>query len=103
MFENETNRWILAPAYDMVFSYKKDSPWVHNHQMTINGKSDDFTLEDFHECGKSALLKQGQAKTILTKVRDVVSRWRDYADDAGVNPDQRDKIHNALRLDTYKS
>ncbi|MEA1951946.1 MAG: type II toxin-antitoxin system HipA family toxin, partial [Planctomycetota bacterium] len=70
--------------------------------MTINGKRGDFTLEDFRACGQSALLKRGHDKTILNKVRDVVSRWRDYADEAGVNSDRRDKIQNLLRLATFE-
>ena len=94
--------WSLAPAFDMTYSYQPSGRWTSTHQMTINGKRDDFTLEDFHACGRSALLKQGQARTILNKVQDVVSRWRDYADQAGVNPNHRDKIQNALRLAPFE-
>ena len=32
------------------------------------------------------------------EVREVVLRWRDYADQVGVAPAHRDKIQNALRL-----
>ncbi|MBT3201573.1 MAG: type II toxin-antitoxin system HipA family toxin [Phycisphaerales bacterium] len=94
--------WSLAPAFDVTYSYQPQGRWTSSHQMTINGKRDNFTLADFHACGKSALLKQGQAKTILHKVRDVVSRWPDYADQAGVKPDQRDKIHKTLRLTPFE-
>jgi len=93
--------WSLAPAFDMTYSYQPGGQWTSNHQMTINGKRDKFTLDDFHACGKAALLKRGQAKTILGEVGDVASRWRDYADDALVNPDQRDKIQTALRLKPF--
>ncbi len=95
-------RWSLAPAFDMTYSYQPTGRWTSTHQMTINGKRDNFSLDDFQACGKAALLKQGQAKTILNRVRDVVRRWRDYADDAGVNPDQRDQIQNALRLAPFE-
>lgn len=94
--------WSLAPAFDMTYSYQPSGQWTSSHQMTINGKRGDFTLEDFRACGQSALLKRGHDKTILNKVRDVVSRWRDYADEAGVNSDRRDKIQNLLRLATFE-
>lgn len=90
--------WALAPAFDLTYSYQPGGRWTSTHQMTINGKSDNFTMDDLQACGKSALLKQGQAKTILNRVRNVVSRWRDYASEAGVGPDQREKIQNTLRL-----
>ena len=32
--------WRLSPAYDMTFSYSKNSTWVNAHQMLINGKAD---------------------------------------------------------------
>jgi hypothetical protein len=78
-----------------------DTVCLHSHQMTINGKRDHFTMDDFLESGKSALLKRGQAKNILDETREVVSRWRDYADQVGVNPDQRDKIQKTLRLKPF--
>jgi serine/threonine-protein kinase HipA len=90
--------WFLAPAFDMTYNYQPNGQWTSSHQMTLNGKRDNFMLDDFIECGKSALLKRGQAKTIYNDVREIVSRWRNYADDAGVKAIQRDKIQNALRL-----
>lgn len=95
---DRSGRWTLAPAFDMTYSYQPSGQWTSSHQMTINGKQDHFTLEDFEQCGKAALLKRGQFKTILQKVRQVVSRWEDYADDAGVKPGQRDSVQNTHRL-----
>jgi len=43
-------------------------------------------------------MKRGRAETIIEEVTTVVARWRDYADEVDVSPDQRDKIQNALRL-----
>ena len=41
-------------------------------------------------------MKRGRAETILGEVQETVSRWPDYADEAGVNPVQRDQIHQSL-------
>ena len=98
---DRSGNWSLAPAFDMIYSYQPSGNWTSSHQMTINGKRDNFTMEDFLACGKSALLKRGQAKTILNEVRQIVSCWRDYADHAGVNSNQRDKIQT-LRLKPFE-
>lgn len=98
---DRSGNWLLAPAFDMTYSYQPSGQWTSSHQMTANGKRDNFTLEDFLACGKTALLKRGQAKTILNEIRQVVSHWQDYADEAGVNPDQRDKIQKTLRLNPF--
>lgn len=47
-------------------------------------------------------MKRARAETILDEVRDVGARWRDYADESRVNPEQRDKIQAALRLESFK-
>ncbi len=96
-------KWSLAPAFDVTYSYQPTGRWTSSHQMTINGKQDGFTMADFEQCGKAALLKRGQFKTILHEVRQIVSRWRDYADEVGVNTAQRDKVQRSLRLDEFEN
>jgi len=96
---NKAGEWSLAPAFDMTYSYNPSGAWTASHQMTLNGKRDDYTLEDFKACAKAASMKRGRAETILGEVQVTVSRWRDYAEEAGVNPVQREQIHRTLRLD----
>ncbi len=99
---NRSGHWSLAPAYDMTYSYQASGRWTSSHQMTVNGKRDNFTMDDLHASGKSALLKQGQAKKILNEITQVISRWQDYVDEVGVHPDQRDKIQETLRLNLFE-
>ena len=98
---NKAGEWSLAPAFDMTYSYNPSGAWTASHQMTLNGKRDDFSLEDFKACAKKASMKRGRAETILKEVQATVSRWRDYAEEAGVNPVQREQIHRSLRLDDF--
>ena len=98
---NKAGEWSLAPAFDMTYSYNPSGAWTASHQMTLNGKRDDFSLEDFKSCAKAASMKRGRAETILREVRATVSRWLDYAEEVGVNPVQRDQIHRTLRLDDF--
>ncbi len=98
---DRSGTWLLAPAFDVIYSYQPGGQWTSSHQMTLNGKRDGFMLADFEACANAVSLKRGQAKAILAEVRETVGRWRDYADDVGVSPSQRDAIQNALRLGLY--
>jgi serine/threonine-protein kinase HipA len=70
--------------------------------MTMNGKRDNFTIDDFKTCAKAASMKRGRAESIISEVLDIVSRWKEYAGDAGVPVVTQEKIHRALRLDGFK-
>ncbi|MCK5339443.1 MAG: type II toxin-antitoxin system HipA family toxin [Desulfobulbaceae bacterium] len=98
---DKAGKWSLAPAFDMIYSFQPTGKWTSSHQMTLNGKSDNFTLEDFRACARAASMKRGRAETIIREVRNVVSRWRDYAEEAGVVSGQRDKIQHTLRLKEF--
>jgi serine/threonine-protein kinase HipA len=90
--------WSLAPAFDVTYSYNPSGAWTASHQMTLNGKRDAFTLEDFRACAKVASMKRGRAEAILQEVQAVVAHWRNYADEARVDPVHRDRIQRVLRV-----
>lgn len=94
--------WSLAPAFDTTYSFNPTGEWTSSHQMTLNGKRDDFTLEDFKACAKTASMKRGRAAAIIEDVRSVVSKWPEYADRARVSPRQRDMIQKALYFDLFR-
>ena len=96
---NKRGEWSLSPAFDVTYSYNPSGLWTSAHQMSVNGKRDNFVLDDFKACARTASMKRGRAETIVDEVTAVVSRWREYADEVGVTPDQRDKVQVALRLD----
>ncbi|MCA1765999.1 MAG: type II toxin-antitoxin system HipA family toxin [Desulfobulbaceae bacterium] len=93
--------WSLAPAYDMMYSYNPAGTWTADHQMTMNGKRDNFTLEDFRACARTASMKRGRAEAIIEDVREKVLHWRDYAEEVGVPAGWRDQIQSALRLEEF--
>ena len=95
---DQEGRWSLAPAFDMTYSYNPSGDWTAQHQMSVNGKRDGFTIEDFRLCGKSALMKRGRAETIVEEVRAAVARWPEYAAQARVTEDRRRQIERNLRL-----
>ena len=99
---DKTGAWSLSPAFDMTYSFNPSGAWTASHQMTMNGKRDDFTMEDFKECAKTALMKRGRADAIINEVLEKVSLWRNYADEVGVPGTLRDQIQNTLRLEGFK-
>ncbi len=95
---DKTGAWSLAPAFDMTYSFNPAGAWTANHQMSMNGKRDGFKLEDFKACAKAASMKRGRAQTIVNEVLETVSRWQEYADEAGVSGNLRDRIQKTLRM-----
>jgi len=94
---DKSGNWSLSPAFDMTYSFNPAGSWTASHQMTLNGKRDDFTREDFKACAKTASMKRGRAEVIVSEVQEAVSRWRDYAEDAGVPVSMRERIQHTLR------
>lgn len=95
---DRSGAWSLAPAFDMTYAYRPSSPWTGRHQMSMNGKREDFALEDFDACGRVAALPRGRARRIVEEVREVVSRWKDYAELVGVEDRHRLAVAQTLRL-----
>jgi serine/threonine-protein kinase HipA len=91
-------RWSLAPAFDVTYSYNPSGAWTSTHQMTLNGKRDGFTLEDFRTCARSALMKRGRAETIVEQVTAAVRRWPEFAAAGGLADNRRDRIRESHRL-----
>ncbi len=66
--------------------------------MTMNGKRDGFTLEDFASCAKTALMKRGRAASIIEDVQAAVTRWPEFAAEAKLPDDWREAIGKVHRL-----
>ncbi|MBB1202789.1 type II toxin-antitoxin system HipA family toxin [Enterobacteriaceae bacterium 89] len=99
-YVDDSFRWALAPAYDIAYSYKPGSPWVDQHQMTINGKRDGFTRSDL--LAVSALISRlsvKKANQIIDETIGVVKAWPQYAEQNGVFAGLRDEITRNLVLD----
>jgi len=96
---DKTGTWRLSPAFDVTYSYNPNGAWTASHQMTINNKRDDFTVDDFKACARTASMKRGRAEAILAEVAETVRRWPEYARSAGVDKDTTDRIGRVQRLE----
>jgi serine/threonine-protein kinase HipA len=91
--------WRLSPAFDVIWAYNPDGPWTSRHQMSINGKRDDFAVEDLMAVARSAGISAAKARTMLQQAHDAVTEWPRFAEDAGVRPDWVRQIGSSHRLD----
>jgi len=95
---DKSGNWSLSPAFDVTYSFNPAGAWTASHQMTLNGKRDAFTMDDFKACAGTASMKRGRAETIVAEVQEGVSGWKRVASAAGVPAVWRDKIQRTFRL-----
>ena len=95
---NKSGEWSLSPAFDMTYSFNPAGAWTASHQMTMNGKRDNFTMEDFNACAKAASMKRGRAAKIVAEVQATVSKWKSFAEKAGVPDGVCETIQRTLNL-----
>ena len=90
--------WSLAPAYDVTWAWKPGNPWLGSHQMSINGKRDDFSVDDLQAVARVAGLKRGRAEAVLAEVVEAVTGWLAFAEAAGVDEEMAEQIARSHRL-----
>jgi serine/threonine-protein kinase HipA len=90
--------WRLSPAFDITWSYNPAGAWTAHHQMSINGKRDDFVFADFEACARTMSINRGHVRTILEEVNGAVRDWPRFAEAAGVEPRWREAIDPTLQL-----
>ncbi|MBP5293725.1 MAG: type II toxin-antitoxin system HipA family toxin [Clostridia bacterium] len=94
---NKKGTWSLAPAFDMTFSYRKDSLWVSEHQMLINGKSREIAKDDFLKVAELAGIKKNDALVCEEQVHDAVSKWVSFANEAELSRRKTDIIRKQIK------
>ncbi len=79
---DKTGQWSLSPAYDVTYSHNPAGKWTNYHQMSVNGKRDNFVLEDLIQVGESISLNKSEQ--IINDVLAAVDNWKSYTGNAGV-------------------
>lgn len=98
-----SGQWRLAPAYDVAYSYNPNGTYTRFHQMSINGKRDQFVMDDLMSLATLGGIKPRQAKALVHQVRDSLDRWPDCIAAAGVNESVAEGARNAHRLNIVDS
>ncbi|UYZ61354.1 type II toxin-antitoxin system HipA family toxin [Hymenobacter latericus] len=97
---NPEGKWSLSPAYDVTHSYNPTGEWSSQHQMSIAGKVDDFTEDDFLQLAKNVLVKK--PREIIQQVVEAVANWPKFAAEAGVPEKQQQAIAKTHRLQLFR-
>ena len=82
---DQSGKWRLSPAYDMVYAFNPSGFWTRDHQMSIVGKFNNFELRDFLRFAESSGIKVARARRVIAEVVSVVRDWPNFAKNAGVD------------------
>jgi len=82
---DKDGQWAVSPAFDMAYAYNPNGQWTSRHQMSINGKRDDFALDDVLRAGDATGLSKQRIKAIVADVVESKVKWIEVAAEAGVD------------------
>lgn len=100
---DRSGEWSLSPAYDITYSYNAYGDWTSRHQMSVNGKRDNFVLNDLMVLGAAAGLKPMKSKKVIESVTKAIAQWGSIADACGVNKKMAKQIadtHRHIEIDS---
>lgn len=86
--------WSLSPAYDLCFAFDETNHWVNKQTLSVNGKRIDITNIDLMTIAKANNIKKGAQ--IIKDINSVVKTWDNYANQAKVREDLKNKIQSNL-------
>lgn len=89
--------WDLSPAYDI--TYANGAGYTKNHQLSLNGKVNDFTKKDILLLAKNHSIKINIANEYLEQITDIFSTFTKKAKELEISQGLIDIINRSLRLD----
>jgi serine/threonine-protein kinase HipA len=75
---DKAGKWSLSPAYDMTYAFNPVGDWTATHQMRINNKRSDITLDDLLSSAIAMRIKEKRALVIIDEVKNSINKWLDY-------------------------
>ena len=93
---DRNGRWTLAPAYDECYAYNPAGAWTGAHQMSVNGKRRDITVDDLVAVAPQANMRERKARQVIDQVRAAVADWPRFAAEAEVKDEFVEKIGRVL-------
>ncbi len=93
---DRTGEWRLSPAFDVTYAYNPAGAWTGQHQMLINGKQENFILDDLSAVANRFNISH--AKSIFDQVEEAVGSWLNDAQQAGVDETTAKRIAKSHRL-----
>ena len=98
---NRKGEWRLSPAFDVAYSYNPAGDWTSQHQMSLAGKHDRFSVDDLIEHAGAGGVKKAKAKSMLSEVSRAVADWKTFASEAGVPRRDVERIMKTHRRELF--
>jgi serine/threonine-protein kinase HipA len=92
----QNQSWALAPAYDITHAYNPKGEWTYQHLMAVNGRFTGISRNDLLAVADRFGI--GSAPVIIEQVGEAVSRWREFACEAGVPGESVQMIQGHLTI-----
>src|SRR5690606_36637647 len=89
--------WTLSPAYDLC--HAEGSDFTRNHQLSLNGKTNNFNRDDLRHLADYAGLPRGRERLILEKTLNAFSAWESEAKNLAIPEVLQQHVLRTLRLD----
>ena len=87
--------WDIAPAYDLC--HAEGSAFTSQHQLSIDGKTRDFTVDDLAHLADYAGLPRRRELAVLEEVLTAFAGWPALAEDLGVPEPLVQHVSRTLR------
>ena len=95
---DRTGQWRLAPAYDV--TYSKGA--VKEHLTSINGKSSNFSIDDFLVIAQKNIIPKKKAEEIIKIAASVLSTYENRALESGISAKESKKIGDQIHAQIMK-
>jgi len=94
---DRNGKWDLSPAYDLC--HAEGSDFTKNHQLSINGKTNNFDRSDLKHLAEYAGLPRSTEKKILEQTVEAFSKWKNLAAELDIPDALTTHVLRTLRLD----
>ena len=94
---NRQGEWNLSPAYDLC--HAEGSDFTQHHQLSINGKTNNFNKTDLKHLADYAGLPRGRYTRILEEVVSAFKQWGAIAQELQIPERLQQHVGSTLRLD----
>lgn len=95
---SKDGKWHLSPAYDITFAFNKNNKWLRQHQMSVNNKVNNITLEDLLEAGKNMGVKRSKCLKSIEEVKTSIANLEKYANEVGIKQETITYIKNIINI-----
>jgi serine/threonine-protein kinase HipA len=88
--------WDITPAYDLCHS--EGSEFTQSHQLSMNGKTNDFVREDITALARYVGLPRSREKQILEQTLEAFASWQEVANQLEIPLPLQKHVTRTLRL-----